>query len=71
VPYLRYGNGTTGANQLVLGPLVLIYWYWGPLVLLSIDAESTGTEPSGTGTAFVRIYSGKGVSLTTLTTVML
>jgi hypothetical protein len=64
------GNGTTGTNQLVLRPLVLIYWYWGPLVLLSIDAESTGTEPTGTGTAFVRIYRSKGVSLT-LTTVML
>jgi hypothetical protein len=59
----------------VRGPLVLINWcsinwYWGPLVQLSIDAQSTGNEPTGTGTAFVRIYGGKGVSLT-LTTVWL
>jgi hypothetical protein len=55
------GKGTTGTNQLVLVTLVLINWYWGQLVLLSIDAQSTGTEPTGTGTAFVRIIRGKGV----------
>jgi hypothetical protein len=40
------GNGTTGTNR---------------LVLVSIDAQSTGTEPTGTGTAFVRINREKGV----------